>query len=158
LEPIFSSEKNSRNSSVDFLKRTLSWTFVEKLQFHESCEDFFQLDYGKFSKILFHDSRILEIFFYFPKLTSASLKTDSGIKVLFEISENAKVNDCAPEVVVIFSKIVKNILKEANSRWTEMIIDLHEEEFSMQERSSVFEELRPCQKKQMTAKMIKTTN
>ena len=76
--------------------------------------------------------------------------------MLFEISENAKVNDCAPEVVVISSNIVKNILKEANSRWTEMIIDLHEEEFSMQERSSVFEELRACQKRQMTAKMIKT--
>jgi len=141
-EPIIENDK--RSEIVDFLKHTLSWTFIEKLHFHKSCEDFFLLDN--------------EIFFYFPKLTSASLKTDSGTKVLFEISENAKVNDCAPEVVVISSNIVKNILKEANSRWTEMIIDLHEEEFSMQERSSVFEELRACQKRQMTAKMIKTAN
>ena len=95
------------------------------------------------------------IFFYFPKLTSASLITDSGTKTLFEINEDAKISRCAPEVVVISSKIIKNMLKEENSRWTEVIIDIHDEEFSMQERSSVFEELRFCPKRKMTAKMIK---
>jgi len=91
-------------------------------------------------------------------LTSASLKTETGTKTLFEINENEKISVCAPEVVVISGKIVKNMRKEEKSRWTEMIIDLHEEEFSMQERSSVFEKLRACPKRQMTAKIMKTTN
>ena len=63
-------------------------------------------------------------------MTSASLKTETGTKTLFEIYENEKISVCAPEVVVISGKIVKNMRKEEKSRWTEMIIDLHEEEFS----------------------------
>ena len=153
-ELILQNEK--RSQIVDFLKRALSWTFIEKLHIHGSCEDFFQLKKGTdFFKIFFLDFYVLEIFFYFPKLTSASLITDSGTKTLFEINEDAKINRCAPEVVVISSKIVKNMLKEENSRWTEVIIDIHDEEFSMQERSSVFEDLRFCPKRKMTAKMIK---
>jgi hypothetical protein len=156
-ELILQNEK--RSQIVDFLKRALSWTFVEKLHIHESCEDFFQLEKGissKFSFLIYF--YVLEIFFYFPKLTSASLITDSGTKTLFEINEDTKINRCAPEVVVISSKIIKNMLKEEKSRWTEVIIDIHDEEFSMQERSSVFQELRFCPKRKMTAKIIKILN
>ena len=49
-EPIIQNDK--RSQIVDFLKRALSWTFINTLHIHESCEDFFQFEKGKSSATL----------------------------------------------------------------------------------------------------------
>ena len=39
-------QEQKKEEIVDFLKRLLSWSFVEKIDIHQSCEGFFKLQKG----------------------------------------------------------------------------------------------------------------
>ena len=85
--------------------------------------------------------------------------TSSGTKLLFEHEESTSFYLCAPEVLVITSSVFENMLTEEENflyRSSEMIVDLHEEDFSLRETSSVFEPLRNCGKRLMKVVLIKS--
>ncbi|CAG5102669.1 Oidioi.mRNA.OKI2018_I69.chr1.g413.t1.cds [Oikopleura dioica] len=138
----FSDEKKAE--IVDFLKRALTWSFVEEIAIHDSCREFFVLE--------------SEIFFYLPKLKEIFLLSRNGRNSLAKFDDSSKKFICAPKAHVLSNQILGAIISENRDfRATEMVIDLHEENLALGQSSSIIEDLQNCAKRLLHVILYKKT-